>query len=99
MLYRESDEPACLQRLRRLVDTLPAAVPRVGFDLPAGRPADDIETLFGSQPRQEYDVRDLLPCLLDKGPFDEYKAEFGQTLVRGYGRLGGVPPGIVAHQR
>jgi acetyl-CoA carboxylase carboxyltransferase component len=40
-----------------------------------------------------------LACLLDAGPFDEYKAEFGQTLVCGYGRIGGQPVGIVANQR
>ena len=40
-----------------------------------------------------------LPCILDAGPFDEYKAEYGQTLVCGYGRLGGVPVGVVANQR
>ena len=47
---------------------------------------------------KEYDIRDLLPCLLDAGPFDEYKAEYGQTLVCGYGRLGGRAVGIVANQ-
>ena len=44
-------------------------------------------------------MRDLLPCLLDVGPFDEYKAEYGQTLVCGYGRLGGVAVGVVANQK
>ena len=43
-------------------------------------------------------MRDLLPCLLDASPFDEYKAEYGQTLVCGYGRLGGVAVGVVANQ-
>src|SRR2546430_3848303 len=52
----------------------------------------------GARP-MEYDVRDLLPCILDAGPFDEYKAEYGQTLVCGYGRLGGVAVGVVANQR
>jgi acetyl-CoA carboxylase carboxyltransferase component len=56
-------------------------------------------SLFASQPRQEYDIRDLLPWILDTGPFDESKAEYGQTLVCGYGRLGGVPVGVVANQR
>ena len=37
--------------------------------------------------------------ILDDGPFDEYKAEYGQTLVCGYGRLGGVAVGVVANQR
>jgi acetyl-CoA carboxylase carboxyltransferase component len=41
----------------------------------------------------------LLPCVLDAAPFDEYKAEFGQTLVCGYGRLGGVAVGVVANQK
>src|SRR5262249_45576838 len=54
---------------------------------------------FSGNPRQEYDVRDLLPHVLDAGPFDEYKAEYGQTLVCGYGRLGGVAVGVVANQR
>src|SRR5207302_437921 len=66
---------------------------------PAGKPAPEIERVFTGAPRQEYDVRDLLPCLLDEGPFDEYKAEFGPTLVCGYARLGGVAVGVVANQR
>jgi 3-methylcrotonyl-CoA carboxylase beta subunit len=97
--FREPDEPTCLERLRRLVDILPSEPKKVAFDLPAGRPVEDLESLFPAQTRQEYDIRDLLPCILDAGPFDEYKAEFGQTLVCGYGKLGGVPVGIVANQR
>ena len=94
--FREKDEPSCLERLRRLVDTLPPDPERVRFDLPSERPPDDILASFGAR---EYDLRDLLPCILDKGPFDEYKAEFGQTLVCGYGRLGGVALGVVGNQR
>jgi acetyl-CoA carboxylase carboxyltransferase component len=37
--------------------------------------------------------------LLDDAPFDEYKADFGQTLVCGFGRLGGTPVGVVANQK
>src|SRR6185437_9252650 len=73
--------------------------PGVRGDFAPGRPSADLLRLFPAQPRQEYDVRDLLPCLLDAGPFDEYKAEYGQTLVCGYGRLGGVAVGVVANQR
>ena len=65
---------------------------------PAGR-RPTCCTCFRREPRQEYDIRDLLPCMLDAGPFDEYKAEYGQTLVCGYGRLGGVPVGVVANQQ
>jgi acetyl-CoA carboxylase carboxyltransferase component len=97
--YREPDDPACLDRLRRLIDTLPPERPRVDAGREPGRPPADLYALFPASSRQEYDVRDLLPCLLDAGPFDEYKAEFGQTLVCGFGRLGGVPVGVVANQR
>ena len=97
--FRETDDPAAIDRLRRLVEALPADVPRVAFDRPAGKPPSRITQVFTGEPRHEYDVRDLLPCLLDDAPLDEYKAEFGPTLVCGYARLGGVAVGVVANQR
>jgi acetyl-CoA carboxylase carboxyltransferase component len=97
--FREPDDPTCLERLRRLIAALPADPATVSFDAAPGRPPEDIYALFSGNPRQEYDVRELLPCLLDAAPFDEYKAEYGQTLVCGYGRLGGVAVGVVANQR
>src|SRR5262245_19807039 len=96
--FREPDEQSCLQRLRRLVAALPADYRTTRPDVSPGRAPADILHLFQPNPRLEYDVRDLLPCILDEGPFDEYKAEFGQTIVCGYGRLGGVAVGIVANQ-
>src|SRR5437660_743493 len=90
-----------------LVGALPHDRTCVAHDRPPGRPPADVYALFGGgadaaggRPApHEYDVRDLLPCFLDAGPFDEYKAEYGQTLVCGYGRLGGVAVGVVANQR
>ncbi len=96
--FHERDEQSCLERLRRLVAALPADYSTVRPDVSPGRPPGDVMNLFQPNPRQEYDIRDLLPCFLDEGPFDEYKAEFGQTLVCGYGRLGGVAVGVVANQ-
>jgi 3-methylcrotonyl-CoA carboxylase beta subunit len=97
--FREPDDPACLARLRRLIEMLPADQASVSWDRPPGRPPGDVYSVFGSQGRQEYDIRDLLPSILDAGPFDEYKAEYGQTLVCGYGRLGSVAVGVVSNQR
>lgn len=96
--FHEKDDAACLDRLRRLIDMLPSDASRVSMAIAPGRPGIDLMQLFPANPRQEYDVRDLLPCLLDAGPFDEYKAEYGQTLVCGYGRLGGTAVGVVANQ-
>jgi 3-methylcrotonyl-CoA carboxylase beta subunit len=96
--FREPDDTACLDRLRRLVGMLPD-FPRLDASILPGRDPADLATLNGAKPRGEYDIRDWLPCLLDSGPFDEYKAEYGQTLVCGYGKLGGRPVGVVANQR
>jgi 3-methylcrotonyl-CoA carboxylase beta subunit len=97
--FREADDRHCLERLRRLIADLPHERSCVSATHPSGRPPSDLATLFHSDSRQEYDIRDLLPCVLDAGPFDEYKAEYGQSLVCGYGRLGGVAIGVVANQR
>ncbi|HEY8505853.1 MAG TPA: acyl-CoA carboxylase subunit beta [Gemmataceae bacterium] len=97
--FREPDDPACLERLRRLVGDLPP-------DPNAGKVRGDIgptPTGEGEWSKfagpAEYDVRELLAAVLDPGRFDEYKAEFGRSLVCGYGRLGGVAVGVVANQR
>jgi acetyl-CoA carboxylase carboxyltransferase component len=97
--FRETDEPACLERLQRLVAALPEDARRVDFSCSAGKASTDLATFITDDNRRELDIRDLLPCLLDQAPFDEYKAEYGQTLVCGYGRLGGVAVGVVANQR
>jgi acetyl-CoA carboxylase carboxyltransferase component len=97
--FREPDDPACLERLRRLIAALSPDRPVVAHARPPGRPPEELYTLFPTAARQEYEVRDLFPCILDDAPFDEYKAEYGPTLVCGYGRLGGVAVGVVANQR
>ena len=98
--FREPDEPTCLERLRRLVELLPADRADVSIDHAAG-PADGRPAARSSRASRGRNTTSAicLPCLLDAGPFDEYKAEYGQTLVCGYGRLGGVPVGVVANQR
>lgn len=92
--YREKDDPTCIDRLRRLVGALPADSAKVDFGA-----SPPVATGGFVPPKGEYDVRDLLKSVLDDAPFDEYKAEYGQTIVCGTGRLGGVAVGIVANQR
>ncbi len=102
--YRDPDDESCLLRLRRLAalvrpDSPEPSAPftRAGAAEPA-RPAGDLLQLLSTDPRHEYEVRDVLACLIDAGSFDEYKADYGQTLVCGTARLGGFPIGIVASQ-
>jgi len=98
--FREPNDDACLDRLRRLVGALHHDGTCLSTTVAPGRAPQDIYSLFpsGNVRQPEYDIRDLLPCFLDAGPFDEYKAEYGQTMVCGYGRLGGIAVGVVANQ-
>ncbi|MGH9542239.1 MAG: acyl-CoA carboxylase subunit beta [Terriglobales bacterium] len=100
--FREPDDAACLARLRGLM-ARQGHRRRAGFDRIATEeplfPAEDLYGLFTSDPRQQYDARDLLACLVDGSRFDEYRAEFGQTLVCGYARVGGFAVGVVANQK
>lgn len=95
--FREKDDPACLEQLRRLVGLLQPDRSSIDPTRSSSKPPAELAALFKGA-RQEYDIRNLLACILDADPFDEYKAEYGQTLVCGYGRLGGQPVGIVANQ-
>ncbi|HVB40918.1 MAG TPA: acyl-CoA carboxylase subunit beta [Terriglobales bacterium] len=105
--FREPNDEACLARIRALMGRL-APAPASPFDRIATseptRPAADLYRIFPDDPQQPYDVRDLLACIIDAGgasdqAFDEYRPEFGQTIVCGYGRLGGFAVGIVANQK
>jgi 3-methylcrotonyl-CoA carboxylase beta subunit len=100
--YREPDDGACLARLRRLIallppDPTPASSP-TSIEPPA-KLADELDTVMSSDPSVQYDVRDLLAAVLDGGRLDEFRAEYGRTIVCGFGSLRGVALGIVATQR
>ncbi len=62
-------------------------------------PASKIYELVSVDGRKEYDVRDVIRCLVDAGSLDEYKADYGKSVVCAFARLGGRPIGIVANQR
>ncbi len=103
--YREPNDEACLARLRRLVGQLrpDAAEPATPFARHAvaesERSPSEIFDLLPTDSRREYDVREVLRCLVDRDSMDEYKAEYGQTLLCATARLGGFPVGIIANQR
>lgn len=100
--YHEPNDEACLARVRRLVAQLPPdpGGPTAGanVEVPA-RAGDELFSIVRTDPSAQYDMRDLFAALLDGGRFDEYRAEYGKTLVCAFGKLGGTPLGIVANQR
>src|SRR5213082_2228490 len=101
--FYEKDDPSCLKRLRSLVALLPEAeearhAQSKKTNVPANKPEAvyDLMSLDGNKP---YDARDLLASIIDADSLDEYKADYGKTLVTTYARIGGRPVGIVASQR
>jgi acetyl-CoA carboxylase carboxyltransferase component len=105
--FREKDDPACLARLKSLIGLLPAEPGAAGPAkasspspaLTTERSAEELYHLVSLDGRKEFDVRDVLRCIVDVGTIDEYKAEYGKSLVCVYARIGSRPVGIVANQR
>jgi acetyl-CoA carboxylase carboxyltransferase component len=100
--FREPDDESCLKRLRDLMlsdmRTAPVQAPPVE-SVPSVRPGDDVYDIFSHDSAKQYDVVDLLSCVVDEGSWNEYRGEFGCSMVCGYARIGGYPCGIVANQR
>ena len=106
--FKEKDDASCIARLRSLVSRLGhrggEAFSRVAFDAAADAPRFAAEGLYGLMDpavgaTNAYDVREVIARVVDRSQFDEYKAEFGRTLVCGYARIGGRAVGIVANQK
>jgi 3-methylcrotonyl-CoA carboxylase beta subunit len=100
--FREPDDDACIVRIRALVDKMGAPNPSPFSHV---RPRDplysreEIYGLFSSDPGKQYDMREILARIVDAGEFEEYRAEYGETLLCGYSRIGGWAVGIIANQK
>jgi acetyl-CoA carboxylase carboxyltransferase component len=102
--FFEKDDPSCLKRLRSLVALLPEAqqaktsAAQKEIFKPAKTP-DSVYDLISFDGQKNYDARDLLATIIDAGSMDEYKADYGKTIVTVYARINGRAVGIVANQR
>lgn len=98
--FHEPDDESCLRRLRSLVELLPSGGEgerEGGAD--AGSSADRLYEIVSVDGRGEYDVRDVMACVVDGDSLQEYKAEFGLSLVTAFAKIGGHAVGIVANQK
>jgi 3-methylcrotonyl-CoA carboxylase beta subunit len=100
--YEKTDE-SCLKRLRSLVALLPEAknsdakIDNKSFK--TSKNPDSLYDLVSLDGQKNYDARDLLAAIVDSNSIDEYKADYGKTLVTAYARIAGRAVGIVASQR
>jgi len=100
--FREPDDETCLKRIRALVDKI-GHRPGAPFDQkPSERPAHSAEEIYGifsSDPSKQYDMLEIIARIVDGSRWDEYRAEYGKTVLCGYARIGGWAVGIVANQK
>jgi 3-methylcrotonyl-CoA carboxylase beta subunit len=110
--FKEPDDHHCIARLRSLVDKFGDRSPvvsaerfsRTAYDAKRDTPKysiDDIYGLLNPAPGTSnvYDMHEVIARIVDRSEFDEYKEEFGRTVLCGYARIGGHAVGIVANQK
>jgi len=100
--FREPDDQSCITRVRALVDKM-GHKPLAPFDKqdaqPPAYPEEEIYGVFSGEQTAQYDMREVLARVVDGSSFEEYRSEYGRTLVCGYARIGGWAVGIVANQK
>jgi len=100
--FREPNDESCLARIRMLVDKMGNRQLGV-FDRKETEeplyPAEEIYGIFDGDPARQYDMKEIIARIVDGSKFSEYKAEYGETVLCGYARIGGFAVGIVANQK
>lgn len=100
--YKFKTEQECLDQVRRIVDKIGHDV-TAGFDrVAAVAPARDIKDVYGLvsvDNNKNFDVVEVIKCFVDNSEFDQFKEDYGKTIVCGYARVEGWAVGIVANQR
>jgi 3-methylcrotonyl-CoA carboxylase beta subunit len=100
--FREPNDQACLARIRSIIE-------KWGYrrqslwdrkkPVDPALPAEEIYGAYDASPARPYDMKEILARIVDESRFDEYKPEYGATLICGYARIGGFAVGIVANQK
>ena len=99
--YKFSTEQECMNHIKRMFSML-GDQPKAGFDRKkAALPKLKPEEIYGIFPLdgKPYDMLDIIGRIVDESSFDQFKEEFGKTILCGYARIDGWAVGIVANQR
>ena len=100
--YKFDTEQECLDQVKRIMSKL-AAPANAGYDRVKSKPPKkDPEELYGIVPSDSskpFDMLEVIERIVDDSAFDEFKADYGKTILCGYTRIDGWAVGIVANQR
>lgn len=100
--YKFDTEQECLQHIRKIMAKLGPHTYANFNRAESIQPKLGLDNLYSCMPvnnAKTYDVKQLLESLVDADSFDEFKADYGKTIVCGYARIDGWSVGIVANQR
>ncbi len=100
--YKFNTEQECLDQIKRIIEKL-GDKPLAGFNRIASvspkKTEADIYNLFPADATKPYDMVDIIERLVDDSIFDQFKQDYGKTILCGYARIDGWAVGIVANQR
>ncbi|QNA46260.1 acyl-CoA carboxylase subunit beta [Lacibacter sediminis] len=99
--YKFKTEQECLDEVKKLMSKL-GEKRKAGFDRVAEKlPKKKVEELYGLFPAdgKPYDMLEIIERIVDDSDFDQFKQDYGKTIVCGYARIDGWAVGIVANQR
>lgn len=100
--YKFKTERECLDQIKKIMSKL-GEKPKAGFDRIASthpkRKAEEIYKIISAGNAKPYDMIELIECVVDNHSFDEFKKDYGKTIICGYARVDGWAVGIVANQR
>ena len=99
--YKFKTEQDCMDHIKRMISML-GEKPKAGFDrIKPESPKKDSNELYGLMPfdGKTYDIVDVIERIADNSAFEQFKEDYGKTIVCGYGRIDGWAVGIVANQR
>jgi acetyl-CoA carboxylase carboxyltransferase component len=99
--YKFKTEQECLDEIKKLIGKL-GEKRKAGFDrIAAKAPKKNPEDLYGLFPAdgKPYDMLEIIERIVDDSDFDQFKQDYGKTILCGYARIDGWAAGIVANQR
>ncbi|MBN8623363.1 MAG: acyl-CoA carboxylase subunit beta [Flavobacteriales bacterium] len=100
--YKAKDDKDALDRIKNIMKSI-GDYEKAGFDRTEGfPPKEKIENIFGYMPvsrADQYDTFDIIKCLVDNSEYEEYKRDYGKTIICATARIDGWSVGIVANQR
>ncbi|UMB54278.1 acyl-CoA carboxylase subunit beta [Lutibacter sp. A64] len=100
--YKASDDKDALDKIRNIVGKI-GDFGKAGFNrVKAQSPVENPDDIFGILPKtrtDQYEIRAIIERIVDNSEFEEYKKDYGKTIVCAYARIDGWAVGIVANQR